>query len=233
MVLTDGVAYDVFLRPEKSRRFLLALLAAAILEISMVWAAAYYAQHAQPKYKQPQTVKIQVISPPKPKPVPPKPIPPKPIPPKPMPPKPKPIVPPKPIPKPVVRHTVTPKPRPVEHQVHTPPPPPPQPAPIPEAVQANALELYAGAVHETVQAGLQVPETVKMMGLSGATEVALQIAPDGMLLNASVVKSSGISLIDRAALSAVRMAKYPAFTADMPNHEITVDITVKLKSGSE
>jgi protein TonB len=110
------------------------------------------------------------------------------------------------------------------------PTPPPRPAPVSAAVRENALEAYAGAVHRMVQADLKVPQMVEMMHLSGTTEIALRIAPDGRLLGARVIHSSGAPPIDRAALAAVRAAQFPDFSAKMPHHPITVDIAVKLRS---
>ena len=110
------------------------------------------------------------------------------------------------------------------------PTPPPRPAPVSAAVQENALQAYAGAVHQAVQADLKVPQMVEMMHLSGTAEIALRIAPDGRLLGARVIRSSGAPPIDRAALASVHATHFPAFSSKMPHHPITVDIAVKLRS---
>lgn len=235
-----------------------ALLAALILEIALVLFAVWVVPAGGPVGHHPQVTRIKMLAPPpppKPLPPPPKPVqppppPPKPIPPppkavpppKPPPPLPKPPVPvpapkpkpkpkplPKPRPKPVVKHRrVDHKPKPVPHMAAPPPPPAPRPAPVPVAVQESALEAYAGAVHQVVQADLKVPQMVEMMHLSGVTGLALRIAPDGTLLRARVIRSSGTPPIDRAALAAVRATHFPKFTPQMPHHPITVDIAVRL-----
>lgn len=47
-----------------------------------------------------------------------------------------------------------------------------------------------------------------MAGMSGRTRVAFQYR-DGVVSGATVVVSSGVGLLDRAALAAVRDANYP------------------------
>ena len=131
-------------------------------------------------------------------------------------------------PRPVVRQPLV-KPKSTAQQVQ-PPPSPPRPAPIPEAVQENAIEAYASVVHDAVQADLQVPDTVAMMQLSGTTKIALNIAPNGNLLSTTIIESSGIAMIDSAALVTVRATHFPTFSGKMPNYPITIEISVRMKS---
>ena len=102
------------------------------------------------------------------------------------------------------------------------------PAPTP-AETASAVMRYAAVLNARVQGRLVVPAEVQMMQLSGATVVAMQVAPDGRLLGVAVARSSGIPPIDRAALAAVRRTTLPPFTGDMPRHPVTFDLTVRLK----
>ncbi|MFM0212627.1 TonB family protein [Paraburkholderia sediminicola] len=83
-----------------------------------------------------------------------------------------------------------------------PPPPPPAQAP---AVQTASFQ---GALRAAIQVALRYPESARMAGMSGRTRVAFQYR-DGVVSDASVVVSSGIGLLDRAALAAVRDAAYP------------------------
>ena len=225
---------------EDSSHFFYALLAAVVIEFLIVLAGVYISHRPQPVLQQPRVTLIHVVVTPKPAPPPPKPAPP---PPKPMPPPPKPAPLPKPVPpppkpmprplpkvqpRPVVHHFIA-KPKPVPKKVQA-PPTLPRPAPIPKAVQESALEAYASVVHDAVQADLQVPETVAMMHLSGNTKIALNIAPNGSLLRATILESSGIAMIDNAALATVRSAHFPSFSGKMPDHAITIEISVSMKS---
>lgn len=147
-------------------------------------------------------------------------------PPAPTPPAPKPVVPtpPKPQTPPPVRPVV-----PVHHVVmHTPPPvptpapvipsvapteapPAPRPTPVPPpppAAPATASPSFEGALRAAIQAALHYPESARMGGMSGRTRVAFEYR-DGVVSDVSVVVSSGMGLLDRAAVAAVRDAAYP------------------------
>jgi periplasmic protein TonB len=119
-----------------------------------------------------------------------------------------------------------PKPQPVEHPPVTPtavptdppaepmhPPAPPAEA-HPSAPPAHApaaggpTPSFEGAMRAAIQAALRYPESARMAGMSGRTRVAFQYR-DGAVSNLSVVISSGIGVLDRAALAAVRDADYP------------------------
>ena len=234
MALNSNLEDVAVLLPKERSHFFPSLLAAMVIELLVVLAGVYIAHRPQPVLQPPRVTFIHVVTAPKPVPPPPKPVPP---PPKPVPPPPKPVPPPprpmpRPLPKvqpkPVVRHAIA-KPKPIAQQA-PPPPSPPRQVPIPEAVKENAMEVYAGVVHDAVQTNLQVPDTVAMMHLSGVTKIALSVAPNGNLLSATVIKSSGISLIDKAALATVRATHFPPFSGKMPKHPITIEISVSMKS---
>jgi periplasmic protein TonB len=135
-----------------------------------------------------------------------------------------------PVPKPVPRtatpvhhvaHTAPPKPvatpQPAAHQVASPaavPTEPPSPPPAPAAVKAPApapsapTPSFEGALRAAIQAALRYPESARMAGMSGRARVAFRYR-DGAVSDVSIVRSSGIGMLDRAALAAVRDANYP------------------------
>lgn len=180
---------------------------------------------------QPSVMKISIQQPPPPPPVPKPqpPPPPKPVAqPLPPPPPPKPVA--RPQPKPLVRkivpHTIVPPATPTVPQ----PPPAPAPAQPSADIQATAEQLYAAALNARVQSGLVVPQSVQMMGLSGTTHLAVSVAPSGAVLSVVVTQSSGAPPIDQAAMDAVHAASLPPFAADMPQHAITFNLTVRLST---
>lgn len=67
---------------------------------------------------------------------------------------------------------------------------------------------FEGALRAAIQAALNYPESARMSGMAGRTRVAFDYR-DGAVSNVRVVGSSGIGLLDRAALAAVRDAVYP------------------------
>ncbi len=233
-------------------RFLPALAISLVFEAALVIAFMHVSSlKGMVKATHPAIVKITMLAPPKPKPIPmlpkpvppppqpvPKPPPPLPPPPKPVaqplpkPPPPKPIAKPKPIPRPVHR-IAHPKPqaKPVPHiEQPVQPPAPPAPA-ISAAQQASATELYAATLRTKVQENTQVPEAVAMMHLSGVTTLSIELAPSGQLMAVSILRSSGVPPIDRAALASVRATQFPPFSGTMPKHPMMFSLRVRLRGG--
>jgi len=187
----------------------------------------------------PKIIAIHMIHPAPPKPQP-KPVPPPPKPvvhPKPVP-KPLPMPVPKPIPVPVVQPPLPPKPllaktAAPQAPVYTPPATPTSPpipvAPSPAARQA-ALDAYAAMIRARVQAETRVPESVRLMHLSGTATVTFRLTPSGQLLWAKITGSSGIGVINRAALKSVREANYPPFTKKMPKRSTDFTVLVHLSA---
>jgi protein TonB len=137
-------------------------------------------------------------------------------PPAPTPPAPKAVVPtpPKPQTRPPVRpvvpvhHVVTRTPPAVPSAAPTEPAPTPRPAPAPPAAPTTASPSFEGALRAAIQAALHYPESARLSGMSGRTRVAFQYR-DGVVSDVRVVVSSGIGLLDRAAVAAARDAAYP------------------------
>ena len=148
-----------------------------------------------------------------------------PVPPKPVP---------RPIPRPVIHHKPVPLPVPVKRIVPkvVRPIPPPRPVlpPPSKAMAAQAVDRYAVEVRSRIEAGLIVPRRIAALGISGRTVVAFKLMPSGRLLWARVARSSGIALIDRASLAAVKSRIYPAFTRSMPDHAMVFRVSVGLNN---
>jgi protein TonB len=171
-------------------------------------------------------------TPPPPEPAPPPP-PPEPPPPEPLPEPPPPTKPPPPRKIAVPRKVQAPRP-PVTQAPPTKTPPPPEAPPAPAApavsaaVQATETELYAAALRARVQANLTVPRAVRLLGIGGVSRVAIELAPNGSLIGASLAKSSGSADIDAAALQSVRASQFPPFSAKMPQHNLTFILSVRM-----
>jgi periplasmic protein TonB len=87
-----------------------------------------------------------------------------------------------------------------------PPPPPPAAPPAPAAGAADAS--FDAALRGAIQAALRYPEAARMSGMSGLAKVAF-VYRDGVVSDVRLVVSSGMGLLDRAALAAVRDADFP------------------------
>ena len=119
------------------------------------------------------------------------------------------------------------------------PPPPlaaPTPTPVaappavPAAVRMSAIGRYAATVRGLIQAQVRVPQTVRALRLRGRALVAFRLAPDGHLLWARLVRSSGLGPIDRAALREVRERQYPHFSSKMPHHPLNFSVVVDMNA---
>ena len=71
---------------------------------------------------------------------------------------------------------------------------------------AKAMLLYQSAVKQRIQRALRYPRQARRKGLTGVTKVQLGIRRNGSLAGAIVVEKSASSVLDRAALNAVRHA---------------------------
>jgi periplasmic protein TonB len=154
-------------------------------------------------------------------------------------PAPKPVEKPKPkeIPKPVhrvVEHVVQPTPpKPVEPKplptpiptpdpvpVPTPKPPPPQP-PAPSRPDAS----FEARLRAAIQAALRYPEAARMANLDGHPVVGFTYR-DGVVSNVHLVRSGGSSLLDAAALAAVRNAAMPMPPQNLAGRSFDTSIRV-------
>jgi protein TonB len=55
-----------------------------------------------------------------------------------------------------------------------------------------------------------LPPLARIMNITGSTYVQIDLAPSGALAGASVLRSSGYGLLDRAALQATRGSRFQA-----------------------
>jgi protein TonB len=165
-----------------------------------------------PEEKQPEPPKPRLRPPEPRKPLPPEPGPVPPVPqPAPQPPEPPPS---QPAVKPVPDLQPAPEPTPFSEPVAPPaPPPPPVPAP-PTLARPDPMLLYAAQVKAAVQSAVVYPAQAQRQRLVGRTRVQFTLR-DGKPSEASVLQSSGLGVLDQAALASVAAARYPAPSDDL------------------
>lgn len=145
--------------------------------------------------------------------------------PAPRPVQPQPLVPMPPIPQ---IETVPPSPAPVP-VVEVPPPmlvpmvqpqtpvaTPPVPVTMPQTPRSNpAAEVgYQARARALIERNKNYPEEALQMSMTGSVVIAYVIDRDGRLVRAEIDRSSGHSLLDQAALRAVRRARFEPMPAD-------------------
>jgi protein TonB len=216
--------------------------ALAVVLVALIGGFCYFAAEDLVPPHQPQVIQVtqaQLVQLPVPKPPPPPP-PPKVVPP----PKPIPAVVPKPppIPSKIVVATKPPPPihhiyKPVHHVIPhveqpTPPPvtqPPPTPAPpAPPVERTDGEAAYGSAMHSIIESNQNVPPALAQLGVSGTAIIRVEVAPDGHVVSAAVIRSSGVPLIDSTALDHVRNASFPPFNQNMPGQTVAFVVPVEI-----
>ncbi|MCF3945209.1 MULTISPECIES: energy transducer TonB [Acidiphilium] len=182
----------------------------SIALMALAFAGIWYAAHHLPHVTRPNvpTTFVHMVQLPKHKPPPPLPKPPPPVP----------VPVPKPIPHPIIHH-VSPMPTkipiPVKHVIihHKPPPPlkKPPPPPAPPPAPAYNFQAYAAGLRAPIQHLVHVSRAMRMLKLRGTAYIEFTLTPSGQLISASLYRSSGNPLIDKAALAAVRRMHFPPF----------------------
>ncbi len=84
---------------------------------------------------------------------------------------------------------------------------PPTPA-VPHASAARALAAWEAQVHQAVQDALIYPNAARLMHREGRTRVRFEYGHGGVF-SVSVAESSGVAVLDQAALAAVTRAAIP------------------------
>lgn len=105
-----------------------------------------------------------------------------------------------------------------------------KPPRVPTQTVATVLAHYTAQLNAAIQLDLRVPGMVRAMHLRGVAMVTFRLTPSGALRWAKLVRSSGIPLIDAAALAKVRSSAYPPFPPALPQHDTTFRIAVRFST---
>lgn len=134
---------------------------------------------------------------------------------------------------PRIIHHIAP-PHVVQHMVLPVPPQPvkttPAPAapPVSKAQVQSLMARYVEEIRARVDANLQVPPQLASLGLGGTCILEFTLAPDGSLLSSRILTSSGLALVDHAALAALRSSHFMQFLPGMGTvaHTFTMPVQV-------
>ena len=91
-----------------------------------------------------------------------------------------------------------------------------------EALRAG----YAAQVQRAVSRHGSIRRSPAIGVLEGRVALQLVLSPDGGLVAAQLVRSSGAMTLDRAALETVRRAKYPPVPPEIEDPRLTVAVEV-------
>jgi protein TonB len=96
------------------------------------------------------------------------------------------------------------------------------------AAPTAGIPVYGNQMYSIIEANQSVPPALAQLGVSGTAVIQITIGPDGHVLSARVLKSSGVPLIDQTALEHAQDAHYPAFYSQMPQASQTFTIPVEI-----
>jgi periplasmic protein TonB len=112
-----------------------------------------------------------------------------------------------------------------------PPAVPTTPAPTPQQVQPSTpaapdpTPAYNARLTAAAQAAFTVPGAVTSLNFKGRARVGFKLR-NGQVSNVSLIQSSGLGAMDRAALQAVQTASYPAAPPALQDRDIAYEIWV-------
>jgi periplasmic protein TonB len=102
------------------------------------------------------------------------------------------------------------------------PVPPVQPT---SAANTDPSPAYKSQLTAAAQAAFQVPGTVVALSFKGRTRVGFKLT-DQTVSGVTLVQSSGLGAMDRAALAAVQTAQYPKAPAELRDRLLAFEIWV-------
>jgi protein TonB len=204
-----------------------ALIASCLIVASMAYAMNTISMERPVAKSNPVMVSLVELPetppppPPKPesRPIQPRPMQARPQPPAPTPPPPQ-IETAQPLPTPVAEISPPPPPTPVVEISRTPTmpvvQPPPAPVAAPPAPRSNPATEgdYQARARALIERNKRYPEEALQMGMTGSVVIVYVIGRDGRLVRAEIERSSGHSLLDQAALQAVRRARFGPMPED-------------------
>nr|WP_294551291.1 energy transducer TonB [uncultured Rhodopila sp.] len=91
----------------------------------------------------------------------------------------------------------------------------------------HAEETLRGHIRDAVQQAVRCPAAASLMGLSGKAAVAFDYRDGALLADAQLTRSAGASMLDSAALAAVRNARYPKPPPGEAGHTLRLLIWVE------
>ncbi len=95
---------------------------------------------------------------------------------------------------------------------------------------SDAVTRLQGRIRAAIQAALRYPPAATAMQLTGRAQIELEYQ-SGSVRNVQLARSAGSPVLDRAAISAVQSARYPAAPPEVGERSLLLLVWVELKSG--
>lgn len=95
--------------------------------------------------------------------------------------------------------------------------------------QADSEAQVRAAVNAAFRAHFQYPRRARLRGWEGTVVIALRLLPDGGISNVRLANSSGIAVLDRAAIKALQAIRVPQAVAWIAGREMDMIIPVEYR----
>lgn len=96
------------------------------------------------------------------------------------------------------------------------------------AAVASAEQTYISAVRAAVARNKKYPRRAKRRGVQGTVRIQLTLDASGRLVNVRLVSPSGASMLDEAAMDAVRaVGEYPRIPAEMERASVRITVPIR------
>lgn len=99
----------------------------------------------------------------------------------------------------------------------------------PTGAEEAAASAYEKAIRDAVAAARSYPPEALTRGVEGTAGLKVIVRRDGRLVTAILLRSSGSSTLDRAALEAARRAIFPAAPTSLPGDRFAADATLTFR----
>ena len=97
--------------------------------------------------------------------------------------------------------------------------------------EGSPLAYYIHMIEDIITCNIAYPAEARQANLEGIVKVDLCLLSNGQLKEATIVESSGVRLLDEAALTAVQeQAPYPSFPSEITERELRLTVPVVFKS---
>jgi protein TonB len=98
--------------------------------------------------------------------------------------------------------------------------------------EQRAEDTLRGRIREAVQAAVRCPAAARMMGLSGKAGVAFDYRDGALIGGVQLSRSTGVPMLDAAALAAVRDAHYPNPPPEVASHVLRLLVWIEESCGA-
>ncbi len=94
----------------------------------------------------------------------------------------------------------------------------------------NLINSYLSLIRKKIEKNKKYPIIARKMGIEGVTNIEFTIRKGGLISNLKILKSSGSSILDNAAINAIKLTSpFPQIPAKLKLNKITLKLSLIFK----